>query len=106
MAGNRGQKLTKGPEAEILRIFSDPAGAANVMREVVARPKLTAELLEDGQGLWQVVVHGEGGHERVLARVLDLVLRFVEEGRLQFARVEFAGRSITVGRPAPALAAA
>ena len=93
-------------EPEVLRIYSDPAGAANVMREVVARPKLNARLLEDGNGRWQVVVHGEGGHERVLARVLDLVLRFVEEGRLQFATVEFAGRSITVGRSTPTLAAA
>jgi hypothetical protein len=87
-------------EAGVLRIYSDPAGAANVMREVVARPKLSAQLLEDENGRWQVVVQGEGAHERVLTRVLDLVLRFVEEGRLEFATLEFAGRTVTLGRPA------
>jgi hypothetical protein len=93
-------------EREVLRIHSDPAGAANVMREVVARPKLSAQLLEDGNGRWQVVVEGEDAHERVLAQVLDLVLRFVDEGRLAFATLEFAGRSVTVGRPVQTLAAA
>jgi hypothetical protein len=96
--------VSGGPE--VLRIYSDPAGAAHVMREVVARPKLSAQLLEDGNGRWHVIVRGEGAHERVLARVLDLVLRFIDEGRLEFATVEFSGRSITVGRQAASLAAA
>lgn len=94
------------PEPQVLRIFSDPVGAAHVMREIVARPQLSARLLEDGNGRWHVAVNGEGPHERVLAGVLDLVLRIIDEGRLQFARVEFADRSITLGRPAPAPAAA
>jgi hypothetical protein len=93
-------------DAGVLRIYSDPAGAANVMREVVARPKLSARLLEDGNGRWQVAVHGGDAHERVLGLVLDIVHRFVEEGRLQFATLEFAGRSITLGRPVAAVAAA
>ncbi len=94
------------PEPHVLRIFSDPVGAAHVMREIVARPQLSARLLEDGNGRWHVAVNGEGPHERVLAGVLDLVLRIIDEGRLQFARVEFADRSITLGRSAPAPAAA
>ena len=44
-------------ENEVVRVYSSAAGAASVMREfVVARPGLSAQLIEGDGGRWQVVI--------------------------------------------------
>lgn len=40
------------------RIEADPAGAANLMKELVGR--FRSELVEDEQPLWQGIVHPDG----------------------------------------------
>ena len=89
---------------EIVRVYSDPVGAASVMREVVARPRLSAQLIENGGGRWQVVIRPGASTDRFLVRILDLLLRLLNEGRVQFATVEYEGRTIELGRPDPAMA--
>jgi hypothetical protein len=88
---------------EIVRVYSDPVGAASVMREVVTRPRLSAQLIENGGGRWQVVIRADAATDRFLVRILDLLLGSLNEGRLQFATVEYEGRTIELGRPDPAM---
>ena len=75
------------------------------MREfVVARPGLSAQLIEGDGGRWQVVIRPGASTDRFLVCILDLLLRLLNEGRVQFATVEYEGRTVELGRPEPAMA--
>lgn len=92
-------------ENEVVRVYSSPGGAASVMREsVVARPRLSAQLIEDDGGRWHVVIRPDASTDGFLARILDLLLRLLNEGRLQFATVEYEGRTVDLGLSEPAMA--
>ncbi len=59
------------------RIEADPAGAANLMKELVGR--FRSVLVEDEQPLWQGIVHPDGNPADVLAALLEIVQNCVDE---------------------------
>jgi hypothetical protein len=76
-------------------VESDPAGAANLMREAVAKGGFDVTL-EEHDGCWQVRVHTDEAAAPVLAEVLDLVARCLERGLMGYARLGVGQRSYTV----------
>jgi len=106
--GLRAARHLSGGRARDIVVHADPAGAANLMREIVALRSLDVTL-EEHEGHWQVVVHASSDHEAALAGVIDATTRCVESGCMERATISVGKRSYTIHpatRPAvPAVAA-
>jgi hypothetical protein len=76
-------------------VHADPAGAAHVMREIVALHELTVAL-EEHDGHWQVVVKPGRDAEAALARIIDVTARCVERGCVDFATLCMGKRTYTI----------
>jgi hypothetical protein len=76
-------------------VHADPAGAANLMREVIALHTFDVAL-EEHDGHWQVVVRGGPHPESVLARVVDLTAGCVERGLMHHATLCVGKRTFTI----------
>jgi len=76
-------------------IHADPAGAAILMREVLALHLLEAAL-EEHDGDWKVVVHLGSPDGPRLLEVVDLVVRCIDEGQVEFATIRAGKRTYTM----------
>jgi hypothetical protein len=91
------------PRSGHIRIYADPAGAAELMRHIVGA-RLCDALLAEEAGHWYVDVRdGEG----VLREVVDLLSVAMKLGRIGYAMLCVDGRTFTfqpdpARRPAPA----
>jgi nitrate reductase NapAB chaperone NapD len=85
-----------GHAGEIV-VRTDPAGAANLMREIVALHSFDVAL-EEHQGHWQVVVRAGAQIEEVLAKIVDVTASCVELGRMTHATLCVGKRSFTIDR--------
>ena len=74
-----------------LRVYTDPAGAAELMRRLVGNARFEATLGEE-DGHWFVDVRDVEG---ALRRVVDLVAEEAELGTVSFATVCAGGRTFT-----------
>lgn len=81
--------------ADDLVIHADPVGAANLMKEAVAR-RLLDVALEEEHGHWRVVVRGATGSDQVRV-VVELVAAGIEQGSIAFARLQMGERSYAMG---------
>jgi hypothetical protein len=86
------------PDDDIV-VHTDPAGAANLMREVVALGAFSVAL-EEHDGHWHVAVRGGPHPEAVLARIVDLAASCVERGIMTHATLCIGKRRYTI-EPAP-----
>jgi hypothetical protein len=80
-------------------VHADPAGVANLMRELIALRAFDVAL-EEHDGHWQVAVRGGPHPEEVLARIVDLAASCVEHGLMANATLCVGKRSYTI-EPAP-----
>ena len=78
-----------------LVVHADPAGAANLMREVVALNAFDVAL-EEHEGHWRVVIRGGPHPEGVLARIVDVAASCVERGLMDHATLCIGKRSYTI----------
>ena len=74
-----------------VRVYADPAGAADLMRRLVGIRVLDATLGEE-EGHWYVDVRDGDG---VLRQVIDLVSAATDLGTVGFATISVAGRTLT-----------
>jgi hypothetical protein len=81
--------------ADDIVVHADPAGAANLMREIVALRTFDVAL-EEHDGRWQVVVRGGPHPEAVLARIVDLTASCVEHMLIAHATLSIGKRSYTI----------
>ena len=88
-------KRTATVAAGDIVVRADPAGAANLMRDIVALHDLDVAL-EEHDGHWQVVVRAEDDPESTLARLVAVTAECVERGRMGDATVCFGSRSYTI----------
>jgi hypothetical protein len=87
--------------ADDIVVRAGPAGAANLMREVVALNDFDVAL-EELDGDWRVVIRGGPHPEDVLARIVDLTASCVEHGLMDHATLCIGTRSYTIQAPAEA----
>ncbi len=80
-----------------IRIFSDAAGASNVMREIVdlRMRNLDAALVEEG-GHWHVDIRARGETSELSQRILGLLARCIDERRMAFATICIGKRSYSL----------
>jgi hypothetical protein len=91
----RAVRHLSGAGARDIVVEADPAGAANLMREIVALRSLDVAL-EEHEGHWRVVVRRSVDHEAVLAEVIDATARCVESGDMEHATISVGKRSYTI----------
>jgi len=87
-----------GSGAQDIVVHADPAGAANLMREIVALRDFDVAL-EEREGHWQVVVRAGEDPEAVLVRVIDVTARCVEQGHMECATIRVGKKSYTIHEP-------
>jgi glycine cleavage system aminomethyltransferase T len=89
--------LVTAPDGQVGEIVvqADPAGAAHLMREIVARYSFDVAL-EEHEGHWLVVVRTGPQAEEVLAKVVDVTAWCVEAGRMAHATLCVGKRSYTI----------
>lgn len=85
-------------------VHADPAGAAQLMKAVLALGE--DAFLTEENGRWRVVVRPSPSAEPVLARIIDCVASCADERRLEYATLSFGSRSYTFYPPDAPLAAA
>jgi hypothetical protein len=83
------------PESDDIVVHADAAGAAHIMREIVALHELTVAL-EEHDGHWQVVVRPGRDPEEALGKVIDVTARCVESGCVDFATLCVGKRTYTI----------
>jgi hypothetical protein len=81
-------------------VHADAAGAARLMREIVALRELDVAL-EEKDGHWQVVVGTHGHVDGVLARVIDVTAHCVGMGWMAHATLCLGKRSYTIHNAGP-----
>jgi hypothetical protein len=86
-----------GAAREDIVVEADAAGAANLMREIVALRNVRVAL-EEHDGRWQVVVRPGEDYDAVLAGVVELTARCVERGCMEHATLSVRERSSTIRR--------
>jgi hypothetical protein len=89
------RQLVGDPGAGDIVVHADPAGAANLMREVIALHTFDVAL-EEHDGHWQVVIRGGPHPEEVLATIVDLAASCVERGHMDHATLCVGKRSYTI----------
>ncbi len=77
--------------ANTVRIHSDAAGAAHLMRELVGIAAFQVSLIEE-QGQWQVVVCAGADLRGVVEDVIEVVRRCLAAGLAAFASVHVGAR--------------
>lgn len=88
--------------ANTVRIHSDAAGAAHLMRELVGIAAFQVSLIEE-QGQWQVVVRASADFREAVENVIRIVRCCLAAGLVAFASVHIGARSdFRFDRPQPA----
>jgi hypothetical protein len=85
MNGETARDPETGDTSDIV-VHADAAGAAHLMREIVALGSLDA-VLEEHDGHWQVAVRAGDDLQQVLATVREMTSRCIEQGRMEHATV-------------------
>ena len=92
------RQLASAPEpreSEDIVVHADAAGAAHVMREIVALHELSVAL-EEHDGHWQVVVRAARDPEAALAKVIDVTAHCIEKGCVDFATLCIRKRTYSI----------
>jgi hypothetical protein len=82
-------------KSEDIVVHADAAGAAHIMREIVALHDLSIPL-EEHDGHWQVVVRPGRDPKPALAKIIEVTARCVEKGCVDFATLCVGKRTYTI----------